>query len=532
MNYHLRQFAITIILIVAAIYLKSCANIVAPMGGPKDTTAPQLINQYPRQYSKTVKTKFIELEFSEEVKLNNLQQQLIITPSITSTYKSEVRKNKVKLDFDKPFNENTTYTFLFREAIKDITEGNSADNPTIVFSTGEELDSLKFQVHVTNHYDLSNVNGAYVALYELTDTFKLGITKPTYLVKTGENGKTLFQNLPANKYKLLAFEDLNKDGNYSPNADLMGFITDTIETQSINGELDVTLSVKNFSSNKVLAIESAPKGNTITPIRGLLKYRTLKPIGKQPYLYIEGKEIHTLEKDTLPYKIQIQGTDSVGFWLDTLLDIKRAKPLKAYPFVYSFNTSPAENIIPNRPIIIEIKDSLKQIGEVLIKPDSARSTKEFYLKPVQSKLNKTHYYLDIPKELSGVKSIVTIIRPKTFINWFDSTNTKGDTTTWRWAKEDNYGIIRGTISTRFNQPIVQLTDPNGRVIEQQQPLNGKFMFNFLKPREYRIRVLEDINKDGLANPAFWPNIQAEPIHYFKEKVMLKANWEIDEVDFR
>ena len=121
--------------------LYACANPIPPTGGPKDLDSPILINTVPENKVLNFEGSEIVLEFDEYIKEENLLTQLMITPNLSDPYKYQINRNQIKLSFEEPFDSATTYTFNFREGIKDITEGNVPPNLKFVFSTGTFLDS-------------------------------------------------------------------------------------------------------------------------------------------------------------------------------------------------------------------------------------------------------------------------------------------------------------------------------------------------------------------------------------------------------
>jgi hypothetical protein len=61
--------------------LAGCANIIPPLGGPKDTLAPVLIRSVPVQKATNFQTKNIVLEFNEYVTVDNPYQNVIVSPT-------------------------------------------------------------------------------------------------------------------------------------------------------------------------------------------------------------------------------------------------------------------------------------------------------------------------------------------------------------------------------------------------------------------------------------------------------------------
>ena len=145
----LRKLLHYIHIIITPIVLWSCATQSQPTGGPKDKTPPKIVSTIPENQSLNYKGNFIELEFDELIVVANIKNELIITPRIDSEYDFKLRKGRLILEFEEDFKDSTTYTFNFRESIKDLTEGNSA-NALLSFSTGPFLDtgSIKGNIEV------------------------------------------------------------------------------------------------------------------------------------------------------------------------------------------------------------------------------------------------------------------------------------------------------------------------------------------------------------------------------------------------
>ena len=118
--------------IVLPIILYSCASQAIPTGGKKDIYPPQIVNTSPLDKSLNFRGKTIELQFNEMIAVENLKQELLITPQVKGNYKYEIKKNRLTLNFDQDFNPNTTYTLNFRKSLKDVTEKNIAENTKLV----------------------------------------------------------------------------------------------------------------------------------------------------------------------------------------------------------------------------------------------------------------------------------------------------------------------------------------------------------------------------------------------------------------
>ena len=199
-----------------AFYMYSCAQFVPPTGGKKDSIPPQIVKTIPLNKTLNYKEQYVDIEFDEYITVDNLNQQLLITPSIEGNYTTKQRPKGTRINFDKPFKENITYTLNFREAFKDYAERNPAKNVKIVFSTGSKIDSLSVSGKVKNTQTGKPVLDALVGLYKWADTSKIAKIKPYYFTKTDSSGNFLIENIQAGIYRLIAITDINNNILYEP----------------------------------------------------------------------------------------------------------------------------------------------------------------------------------------------------------------------------------------------------------------------------------------------------------------------------
>ena len=58
----------------------ACAKVGSPPGGPKDTKPPVVKKAVPESGSVNFSETYFDIQFDEYVKLNNIQQNLIVSP--------------------------------------------------------------------------------------------------------------------------------------------------------------------------------------------------------------------------------------------------------------------------------------------------------------------------------------------------------------------------------------------------------------------------------------------------------------------
>jgi len=189
-------------LFTTAILFCSCANMIPPSGGDKDTLAPVLMGAFPKDSCLNFTGKKITLTFDEYVEAKDIQQNLVVNPLPKNQPVVDYKLQQVFVTLKDTLEPNTTYTINFGNAIKDVNEGNPAKNKTYTFSTGKYIDSntISGKVIMAN---TGKVDSTLIAvLYtNLNDSAVLKL-KPRYLEKLDGKGFFKFTNLPTAKFNL------------------------------------------------------------------------------------------------------------------------------------------------------------------------------------------------------------------------------------------------------------------------------------------------------------------------------------------
>jgi hypothetical protein len=80
---HFTSFIRVLVILISVIILAgSCANIVPPSGGFRDSLPPRLVMALPKDSAVNVKTKNITLTFDEFVELDNAIGNIIYSPVV------------------------------------------------------------------------------------------------------------------------------------------------------------------------------------------------------------------------------------------------------------------------------------------------------------------------------------------------------------------------------------------------------------------------------------------------------------------
>ncbi|MDF9800566.1 uncharacterized protein (DUF2141 family) [Catalinimonas alkaloidigena] len=212
---------------ITLIAIGSCARRGVPTGGPRDTIPPTLVNMYPPLEAVNFDDDEVYLEFDEYVEARSLKQDIIINPPVED-FDFYVNRQSVVVELNEDLQENTTYTFNFRDAVKDISEQNPANNIVMAFSTGSQIDSFQVQGKVTELLTNKASEDVLVALYPEGDTLTPFEDPPMYLTKTDEEGNYAIRYIKVGTYKIFAYNDKNNNLKIDSNTEAFGFKAEPI----------------------------------------------------------------------------------------------------------------------------------------------------------------------------------------------------------------------------------------------------------------------------------------------------------------
>jgi hypothetical protein len=229
------------ILILSSFFLQYCASIGPLEGGPKDEDPPIFLGSDPIKFATNTQPDKIILEFDEFIVFKSPSENFIVSPPLNEKpkFKLKGKRLQVKNDKDILWEENTTYTYFFGDAICDLHEENPLHNFEYVFSTGDLLDSLSIRGKVLDAKTLLPQEGAIVALYKygMNDTIEFDslpyFVRPYYIAKTNELGEYLLNNLRMDDYFIIAIKDLNTNYYFDIPTEEIAFVDSLINPQLV-----------------------------------------------------------------------------------------------------------------------------------------------------------------------------------------------------------------------------------------------------------------------------------------------------------
>ena len=528
-------------LMIAEILL-SCAQIVAPTGGKKDTLAPIIVKIIPANQSKNFNGKQIDILFNEYVSVDNIQQQLSITPNLEGTYETKIMPKGVRLTFNKPFKENTTYSLNFRNTFKDMNEKNVAKNIRLVFSTGSVIDSLKVSGKVKNPLTNKPLIDISVGMYVYSDTLNPKKIKTYYFMKTDSSGIFTIENVAAGKYRIYAVTDANNNLLYDEAKENLGIIQDTIILKSNLENLDINVTKMEKIPNKVLKVRTTSNYAYIDYYRGIKNVKINFADKKDSLIYqqTETRSIRIFNTNQIytdTIKVKISVTDSLDrvFMHDQKIKFKE-KPKKNDGVKEEFNikTKPSNGedidlkevgytITFTKPIKNYDFNKIEFLNDTLVRVPVME-------KDIKWNTEKTE--MKIKVDGKKAKDFVRLKMPKgTFIS-VENDSTQKFVSTHPIRDPENYGTIGGEVKNPKKKGFfVELLNEQYEVIQKIDNVS-KYEFAFVKAGIYFIRMIIDENRnDKWDSGDLEKNQVPEIIKFASDKIKLKQNFELTGYDF-
>jgi len=221
---YLKRYLLVIAVGLSGLLVFSCANVVSPTGGPKDETPPKVLRSNPANQSTNYDGGDVRIFFDEFVTLENLQQNLLVSPPLKNDPEVRIRGKSIIMSITDTLLEATTYNFFFGESVVDITENNAIPNFQFVVSTGDFVDSLSVVGILRDAHTLLPEEGVFVMMYENIYDSVPYLERPVYLSKTNEAGQFQINNMREGKFLMFALKDLNSSFTFDDPTENIGFI--------------------------------------------------------------------------------------------------------------------------------------------------------------------------------------------------------------------------------------------------------------------------------------------------------------------
>jgi hypothetical protein len=523
-------------LLFLSFLLSQCASPLPPVGGGKDETPPQIDTA---KSTPNLQTNFqkqrIELAFDEWVVLEDVFNQVVISPPLEYNYEVTLRGKTLRFDFapEEELRPEATYTINFGEAVKDLNEKNPAEDLRFVFSTGPFLDSLQLAGQVVDAFTEEPIEGAVFMLYENQADTVVRTERPFYFARTNKDGRFRIENVKAGVFKGFALEDANFNYLFDQATERIGF-PDSLITMST--DTSSRIQVQLFEEEAPLRLQDSEQRY------GLVKmFFNKKPIDYElSYPDLGQQVVEEFDKDTLkfwyhmpeaqPWRIIVRKDT---FLQDTIQVETEGRPdflaeakltalnLKGGTTVTKINPTRSLPINFNLPI-----DSVSRT-DIRLFEDTLRTEIPFTL--TKDSLNPR--VVELGARWKEKVEYEVIFYPGSVASIYGITNA--DTIAQRLKVEElkRFGniILKVDSLDATASYVLELLEKKKVVatIPIRQQASFERTFTAFAPGEYTVRIITDDNGNGRWDPGNYDE-RRQPEKVYRRKLdALRANWDLE-----
>jgi len=461
-------------LVKLEVFTVGCANMIPPTGGPRDSLPPRLVQVRPADSSKNFSSKRIVFEFNEFVQVDNVTQNLLVspTPKNNPIVDSKLRTVTVTFANKDTLDPNTTYSINFGNAIRDVNEGNVMKDFTYIFSTGTVIDSLSVTGKVIMAETGKTDSTLIAVLYSNLDDSAVIKEKPRYITRISRDGSFTFHNLPSGVFALYAFKDEGGQKTYLSKNLEFAFVDSTVR----------------------------PSTNPQPIVLYAYVEEEEKPSEQQSGVSVRATNVRGTASAEKRLRLE---TNLSGGELDLLQQLEfyfRQAPLKTFDSTKVRFTNETFETINNYQIIRDTSNT--------------KVTLQYNWK------ENTSYNIIVDKDFAEDTAGRKI--------------TRNDTLSFKTKKTSEYGAIKlRLLNLDLSKNPVLLFVQNDQ-IKTSHPLSSRQLnIPLYIPGEYELRILYDDNKNGKWDPGsfFETKRQPEKVVIIPRKLTVKANWD-NEVDIQ
>ncbi len=522
-------------LFLISIVLFSCARVGSPVGGSKDTIAPNFLGSNLDSSRVNVPTnlKELRLDFDEYITLKEIQKNLNISPPVQKIKRilpSSLGNKFILIQWDDSLQANTTYNFNFGNAIADLNEGNVLPYFNYAFSTGDKLDELYISGEVEDGLAKTDEKAAtkknyVVGLYKASDSVDYR-KKPYYLTKADADGYYELNYLSPGTYRIVAFDDENQNSVMELGKEAVAFRKEPVV-------LDKSISGLNLS---------------VYPTKKAVKQTEIKEIPGGILMLFEGKptkvEVLSVTDKLNDYKVTHQPkSDSVNVWFDAKklnlgqgqmeriqlsYDADGKKDTVQYSYKYNktneltISNAKSNLFAPNQDFVISANMPVEKIQteKWTLKSDSI--TRDF-----TAKISETNPKQIIVSSAFEVGKKYQLTVPKNTVSSYYEILPKSYQFNFEIDKAENYGSITLNLENKPAQKFwLQFLSEKNEIAFQRFTDAAQNKFTEIKPGKYTIRILVDNNGNGFWDETDFVNeTSAEDVYLFPKTIEIRPLWE-------
>ncbi len=569
----------------------SCAKIGSPTGGPRDREPPVVVKTVPVAGATGYSGYKVEITLDEYVALDNINENLIVSPPSKKKPKVWIKGKTVIAEFEEDFRDSTTYSLNFQDAIKDLNEGNVLEDYQFAFSTGSVLDSLSVTGNVYHADNLEVPEKLFVLMYrELADSAVKKLL-PDYIALIDHFGYFRINNVRPGIYNLFALQDADNNKLYNLNDEAFAFldspISVTADSNWLPVEKDTVIVLKEpqVRSNTRPGSKINPRDTIPLSGKNKLMLFTMAPTAR----YLKSSERKTsfkleyvlsLPPDSMEFNFSIPDTDSSSYlversilrdtmivWLtDTALynnsqvttylsypatdtagvvDIRRDTVQLRYIPPKTSRTATVKKPETGLKVVNNMPAGAPKPGQLIIfssetplhDPDTSMirlydlTKKDTLIVPftfTRDSHTATKYLLDF--EILPDRKYFFVADSGAFTDYYgECSDSIGIKISQKQA--DSYSKLSFNIKNGEGKMIIQLLDKSEKSVvrEAKTEEDGLVEFPLLEPGIYRARAIFDTSGDGKWTTGDYSKMRLpEAVSYYPKELEIKLKFELEQ----
>lgn len=575
-------------IIIAALALIGCANRgIGPQGGPKDSLPPSVLKSSPENGALEFHGKQIEVSFNEYLQLDNVSQNLIMSPPQQRPPEVKVRGKRLLVHFVDSLKDSTTYTLDFGNAVCDFTEKNAFRNYTFAFSTGSVIDTLEVRGKVYDAETLNPMSNIFVGIHSNMDDTAFTKMPFARIARTDSAGAFRIGNMRAGVYRLYGVDDVSRDYRLTPGESLAfadstvtpevrpHYHTDSLGNDSLvgyeYGPADLQLWLFRPEQQRLYLQRTMREQQHMirvsfsSPPDSLPSFRAISPwlwdttltadtawIDPTPYMHAQYSAHNdtitlwltdsiAIGQDSIFLEVRYRRTDSLynlEWCMDTLRAIWRAPRMSAKALrakKHRDNTRKLE-LRSNAKKPFEIYDTLyitcttplldiaPDSLHLMVRKDTLYTPVPFQIMPHDTLPMK----LVLLASLGADKEYELRVDSGAMHDVYGVTNKK-EKFALKVKTPEDYSTLRVKLTPFVPKARIQILNAKDQPVRELPAVPEGAFFRYLKPDTYYMRLYIDANEDGKWTTGSWEeHRQPEPFYYFPEKIQTKSNWDFEE----
>ena len=486
----------------------ACAKPAGLTGGPKDEQSPKLIFGDFKNRTTNFNEDKIVLEFDEWVKLSNPSQNISISPLLETKPTFVLKGKKLVIDLKKTtLDSNTTYVFDLSRSITDLTEGNELENGTIVFSTGEKLDSCKIIGSIKRmdgNETLSNIDVLIYKAEAFEDSSSVFKEKPLYLGKTNAKGSYEINNIKAGNYTVVSVLNVEKNINYKKGKDLISHPKSISLNRVESIDFDVFLESEDL---KLDNYNCSAEACDLIFNRDIRSDDLITMSNLPTYKIINKKKLFIGTPNNELFDVVIGSSDT--------FKIKNRNSIVEKSVVTAINDREDKNIVlvPNEPIIIQTSHPQDSVIGIIKKKDSIIMS----LVGEYDKENRITWNPTLSPD-----------NYELIIKGF----TGKDSTSYKYSIKQmdgkELGSIELSIKNNSDDYIIEWVHEKNGVVKKLDRNTDKVILENQSPGNYYLNIIKDVNKNGIKDNGKYLD-KILPEKSIKSKIItVRPNWSVSE----